>query len=159
MGTYIQDIPEGPLRERHRAEILGNVEKRRDEALTAFSDVTKYMGIIISGGTIAILGFIGSRKAAPIPVWSVYSLLAFVLSILSFSLFLYLHYLLQQNRWNLYADMAHRFFTRDASLEEMIAVPLQLRSRWLYHLLFWVPFALAVLGFFCGAMAAFSLTS
>jgi hypothetical protein len=58
--TYIQDIPEGPNRERLRAEILGNLDKRREDAHNALTEYIKYMGIVLSGGTIAILGFIAS---------------------------------------------------------------------------------------------------
>jgi hypothetical protein len=156
--THIQDIPEDP-RERLRREILANVEGRRVEAQQAFLELVKYVGIILSGGTIAILGFIGSRKDSPIPAIAIASLLSFIASILSFSVFLYLHYLLHQTRWHLYADAAQKFFLRKVSLEEMINLPEQLRSRWLYRLGFFVPLAFAALGFILGAIAAFSLTN
>src|SRR5271166_3269146 len=104
--TYIQNIPECDNRERLRAEIFRNLGQRRDDAQQAFTELCKYMGFILPGGTIAILSFIASRKDSPIPLLSILSLLSFVISILSFSILLYRHYQLQQSRWNLYADAA-----------------------------------------------------
>src|SRR5579884_2926795 len=118
--TFINDIKDDTHRERIRGEILENVESRRQEALQAFDALVKYMGIILSGATIAILSFIGTRKDAPVPVSALLSLCCFSLSLMSFAVLLYYHYLIHQSRWDLYANAAHGFFLRDVSLEEDI---------------------------------------
>jgi hypothetical protein len=47
--TYIQDIPDGPDKERLRAEILRNLDKRKEDAHNALTEYIKYMGIVLSG--------------------------------------------------------------------------------------------------------------
>jgi hypothetical protein len=100
MSTSIQDIPEGEHLERIRREILDNVERRRQEANNALSDLTKYLGIVCSGGTIAILSFIATKKAsgAAVPSFAIVSFLFFALSILSFATLLYRHFQLHSIR-------------------------------------------------------------
>lgn len=151
--TYVQDIPKDQL-ERIRGEILGNVEQRREEAHEAFSDLTKYMGIILSGGAIAILSFIGSRKDQAIPTLAILSFAAFALGILSFAFFLHRHSQLHAARWDFYAVLAQKFFLRDASLNEVLDASTQLQRPWLYRLLFWIPFVCVALGFILGTLAA-----
>jgi hypothetical protein len=153
--TYIQDIPEGEHRERLRREILGIIEGRREESINAFSELCKFSGIVYSGGAIAILSFIASRKDGTIPVLAILSFLFFVLSLLSYSIYLYRHYQLHNARWTYYANIADRFFTRQSTLEEVRGANTELQSSRLFRLLFWVPFTLAALGFACGAAAAF----
>jgi hypothetical protein len=155
--TYIQDIPDD-VRERLREEIFRNLGQRRDDATQAFSEVSKYMGIIISGGTIAILSFIGTRKDTPIPAPAIVSLSFFVFAILSYLCFLYIQYQLYQSRWNAYADVANDFFTRQASLEDIISVGNKLRSRW-PHRLFWIPFIFTALGFLSGIASVLPIPS
>jgi hypothetical protein len=155
--TYIQDIPDGPNRERIRAEILRNLDKRKEDAHNALTEYIKYMGIVLSGGTIAILGFIAARKGSTLPVFAIVSLLCFVLAILTFSVLLYLHYDLLNARWALYAETADNFFTRKASLEDVHRVPRVLQSAGLFSSLFWVPFAFMAFGFLCAVGGAFTL--
>lgn len=152
--TRIADIPQGKNRERLRQEILDNVEARRGEARDAFDALTKYVGVVYSGGAIAILSFIAARKDSHIPDAAIWSFLCFAGSILSFAVFLYRHYQLHTARWNLYADTAHNFFVRDASVEDLLECARLLQSRWLYVLLFWLPFSLATAGFVLGGIAA-----
>jgi hypothetical protein len=136
--TYINDIPEGEHRERLRAEIFRNLRHRREEALGAFDGLCKYMGIVLSGGAIAVLSFIGARKDH-IPMWSFLSFFCFAISILSFVFFLHRHYQLTQSRWNLYADAADKFFHRELSFEQLSSHHELLRSKWLYRFLFYIP--------------------
>jgi glucan phosphoethanolaminetransferase (alkaline phosphatase superfamily) len=154
--TYIQDVADGDSEhlERLRREILGNVESRRQEANNAFSEMCKFCGIVYSGGTIAILSFIGSRKEGKVPTSAVVSFSFFVVCLLSFAVFLFCHSQLHAARWEHYADVAHKFFTRQSSLEDVIKAGTELQSTWLYQLLFWVPFTFVVLGFVFGGVAA-----
>jgi hypothetical protein len=157
--THIGDISEVEHRERIRREILDNVERRREEGNAAFTELCKISGIIYSGGTIAILSFIASRKAGMVPDYAIVSFILFALSLLSFAILLYRHYQLHAARAALYADTAHRFFFSEATLEDLIAVQDKLQSKWLYRLAFWVPFTLAALGFCFGAAAALTVYS
>jgi glucan phosphoethanolaminetransferase (alkaline phosphatase superfamily) len=152
--TKIGDIPSGELRERHRREILGIVEARRRETNEALSELSKISSVIYSGGTIAILSFIASRKEGAVPSYAIISFIFFILSLLSFALFLYLHYQLHAARSAHYADSAHRFFFSELTLEELIEMQSELQSAWLYRLVFWVPFSFATLGFCFGVAAA-----
>jgi hypothetical protein len=158
--TYIQDVPDGDREhlERLRQEILGNVESRRQEANSAFAEMCRFCGIVYSGGTIAILSFIASRKESMVPAVAIVSFALFVVSLLSFAVFLFFHSQLHTARWEHYADVAHRFFTRQSSLEDVIAASTELQSTWLYQLLFWVPFTFAALGFVCGGVGALSIS-
>lgn len=152
--TNIGDIPVGELRERFRREILENVETRRKEANDAFSELCKISGVVYSGGTIAILSFIASRKEGTVPSYAIISFVFFIFSLLSFTLFLYLHYQLHAARAAHYANSAHRFFFSEITLEDLIDVQSELQSGRLYRLAFWVPFSLATLGFCFGTAAA-----
>jgi len=152
--TNIGDIPVGELRERFRREILENVETRRKEANEAFSELCKISSVIYSGGTIAVLSFIASRKEGAVPSYAIISFAFFILSLLSFALFLYLHYQLHAARAAHYANSAHRFFLSKMTLEELIDVQGQLQSKRLYRLAFWVPFSFATFGFCFGTAAA-----
>jgi len=153
--TYIQDVTGGDKEhaERIRREILENVESRRQEANSALSELFKFSGLIYSGGAIAILGFM-ARKQGEIPKLAVLSFAFFALCLLSFAVFLYLHYRLHSARSAYYAEVAHGFFTRQNTLQDVLNASTKLQSAWLYRLLFWVPFTLAALGFVCGAAAA-----
>ena len=108
--THVGDIPVGEVRERFRRGILGNVETRRREGNEAFSELCKISSVIYSGGTIAILNFIASRKEGTVSSYAIVSFVFFILSLLSFALFLYLHYQLHAARAAHYAKSAHRFF-------------------------------------------------
>lgn len=154
--TYIQDIPAEP-RERLRSEILDNVEYRRKESNQWFDSLTKYVAIVYSGGTIAILSFIASRKDGQVPDTAIVSLALLIASVLSLAVLLYLHYQLHAARYADYGRIADDFFTRQASIEDILNAGQMHQTRWLYKLLFWIPFGLAVFGFAFGVAAAFSL--
>jgi hypothetical protein len=134
--TKIGDIPGGDLRERFRREILGNVETRRKEANEAFSELCKISGLIYSGGTIAILSFIASRKENAVSSYAIASFVCCILSLLSFALFNVPDYQLH------------------AARSALIDLQSRLQSKWLYWLAFWVPFSFATLAFCFGAAAA-----
>jgi hypothetical protein len=153
--TYISEVGKNPENlERLRGEILENIESRREESGSAFSEFSKFSGIVYSGGTIAILSYIASRKDTTVPLLAIASFGCFSISLLSFSLLLYKHFQLQSSRWNLYAEIAHRFFTRKATLEDLISASEELQTTWLYRLMFWLPFSLAAAGFSLGVCAA-----
>ena len=151
--TFINDAPDD-VRERLRGEILANVETRQEEARQAFSFLVNFMGIVLSGAMIAILGFLGTKSPNQVPVLGVLSFLSFGVSLLSFAVFLYLHYQLHVARWNYYAEVADGSFQRRNSLEDVLEAMKQLRALWLFRLMFWVPFSFAVLGFVMAAAAA-----
>jgi hypothetical protein len=153
--TYISEVAKNPENlERLRREILENIESRREESDSAFTEFAKFSGIVYSGGAIAILSFIASRKDNSVPLVAIVSLGCFAISLLSFSMILYKHYQLQVNRWSYYAEIAHRFFTRQSTLEDVITAGEELQAKWLYRLMFWIPFSFAALGFGFGAFAA-----
>jgi hypothetical protein len=148
---FINDIPEGPHRERLRGEILGIVEQRREEALGALSTLTTHLSLIYSGGWIAILGYIATIKdKSPLAITAL-GLMS--LCLLSYSIFLYKHYQLHIARWNHFADLSQKFFTRGTSLQQILSAISDLQSKWLYRLMFWIPFGLAFSAFVCGVMA------
>ena len=65
--TYISEVSEDRENlERLRREILQNVESRREDSNNAFSEFIKFSGIVYSGGAIAVLSFIASRKENPV---------------------------------------------------------------------------------------------
>jgi glucan phosphoethanolaminetransferase (alkaline phosphatase superfamily) len=115
--TKIGDIPVGELRERFRREIPGNVETRRKESNEAFSELCKISSLIYPGGTIAVLSFIASRKEGAVPSYAIISFAFFILSLLSFALFLYLHYQLHAARSSRYSNSAHKFFFSESRLK------------------------------------------
>ncbi len=153
--TYISKVATNPENlERLRREILENIESRREQADSAFTEFSKFSGIVYSGGTIAILSYIASRKDNAVPWLAIASFGCFAISLLSFTMLLYRHYQLQARRWSYYAEIARRFFTRQGTFEDVISAGEELQTTWLYRLMFWIPFSLAALGFSLAVCAA-----
>lgn len=136
--TYIDETSEEdrPHLERLRREILGIVNSRAAQETGALNRLVSYMGIVCSGGTIAILGFAGQQFRTGISWFTIASLILFVSALLSFALSLYLQFQLHSRRWSLMAQIAEQFFTREASLGEVIEANSMLTSRWTYRRLF-----------------------
>lgn len=149
---FINDA-DAETRERLRREILGGVESRREEAHKSFSFLINFMGLVLSGATIAVLSFLAQRATSTIPPLGVASFIVFATALLSFAVFLHWHYTLHNARWNHYAEVAQGWFLRKNSMEDLLEAQTALQSKWLFRLIFWVPFSLAVLGFLLGAAA------
>ena len=153
--TYINDIPEGEVRERLRAEVLGNVEHRSEESLQWQTESLRFVGLVTSGATVAVLGFIASRgDLAPEP-WSALSLGLLIASLLAHAYGLYSLAQLHALRWSDFAEKAQEFFQRERSLEEVLNATRDQQSALHYRLLFYVPFFLLLAGLALGATAAF----
>jgi len=74
------------------------------------------------------------------------ALVFFVFSIISFALLLRRHYQLMVTRDNHYAELADKFFRREADIEDLLTAQQEHQSIWLFRLLFWLPFASFVVG-------------
>ena len=156
---YIRDMQEKPEeRERIRREIHNNVEIRRQESHTALQYLISFSGIIYSGSVIAILGYIGSYASKDtMPNWVILALPFFIFSLMSFSFMLHWHAQLYAKRSNHFSQVAQKFFLNEASLQDVIECMGQLTSKWLFRLLFWIPFVSALLGFACIVAAILNL--
>ncbi|PTW47642.1 hypothetical protein C8J25_103363 [Sphingomonas faeni] len=153
--VYINEIKdeEKIALERIRGEILGIIGKRSEQETNALNRLVTFMGIISSGSTIAILGFIGQQSKTGIPAFALLAFAAFASSLLSFAYFLYSQFQLHSARWALYANTAEAFFTRGAELEDVVEAGSALTSKWTYRRLFWIPFLLLGLGFILSGSA------
>ncbi|TPK42645.1 MULTISPECIES: hypothetical protein [unclassified Mesorhizobium] len=158
-GRYINEIVEHPAFERIRGEILNNVETRAKEAQAAFNGLMTFCGVIYTGGTIAVLGFVGGRISAGVPYLAIASLGLFVCALLSFAILYQRHSQLMAGRHHHYAMTANAFFGRKATLEEVLAAGHAGQAKYLYRAIFWVPLALASAGFICGGLGVLGLGS
>lgn len=150
----INDIVDHPHFERIRGEILSNINYRSKEAQQAFTGLMTFCGVIYTGGTIAILSFIGTRSSSGVSYLALASFGCFVAALLSFAIFYQRYSQLASKRHEHYTTVAQAFFTRNASLESVLAAGSYGQSRWLFRLIFWVPLAFAASGFILGALGA-----
>jgi hypothetical protein len=120
----------------------------------ALATLINYLGIVCSGGTISVLSYIAATKEQGISTLAIISFISFVLSLLSLAIFLNLHFVIHSKRREHFADVAQKFFMREKTLEEVMQAYGEIRTTWLYRLLFWIPFLFAATGFTFGALAA-----
>ena len=111
-----------------------------------------FCGIIYTGGTIALLGYMGSKAATGVPLLSVVAFSLFVIALLSFAIFYQKHSQLMAARNYHYAATAHKFFTRAASFTDLIEAGQVLTAKRLYKVIFWVPLTLMCCGFVFGIL-------
>lgn len=154
--TNIKDIPEGP-RERLRGEILSGVERRINETDDAFRKLTTFMGIVVSGSLIAILGLIGQQLEDGVPLSSMAAFASLSCALLTFGFFQYRQFRLLNARAHEYSAAAQKFFTRKAELEDVLELASRsVDSTWNSRLIFWVPSVLVCMGFVAAGFSAFS---
>jgi hypothetical protein len=156
-GQPIDQIVEHPSFERIRTEILHNVQSRADESSQAFTGLMSFCGIVYTGATIAILGYMGARASVGVPYLSVLSFVFFALALIVFAILYQQHSQLHAARHAYYANVAQEFFLRGATLEEVLAAGRHLQSRWLYWAIFWIPLSLAVCGFVLGSLGVLGI--
>jgi hypothetical protein len=65
-GQRIDQIVDHPSFERIRTEILRNVEHRAQESSQAFYGLMTFCGIVYTGATVAVLGYMGGRAGLAI---------------------------------------------------------------------------------------------
>lgn len=156
-GQRIDEIVGHPSFERIRTEILQNVEHRAQESAQAFSGLMTFCGIIYTGATVAILGYIGGRSSAGVPYLAILSFVFFAAALVAFAILYQQHSQLHAIRYAYYANVAQRFFLRDATLEQVLEAAHHFQSRWLYWAIFWVPLSLAICGFILGALGVLGI--
>jgi hypothetical protein len=151
-GQRIDEIVDHPSFERIRSEILGNVERRAQESAQAFNGLMTFCGIIYTGATVAILGYMGGRASVGVPYLSILSFGFFAFALVVFAILYQWHSQLHAARYAFYARIAEEFFLRRSTLEELLEAGHKFQSRWLYWAIFWAPLVLAVCGFISGAL-------
>lgn len=145
--------------ERLRGEILKNVDSRNDQETAAINRLVTYMGIVCSGSTIAILGYISQQLKSGVPLLSILALGSFVAAAMSLAACLYWQFQIHSKRWAVLANISQAFFTREADFEDVLEGMTLLQSKWPYRILFWAPFTLLTIGFVLSATSIMQSSS
>ena len=156
---YIDEIVGHPHFERIRAEILGNVDRRLRESHEAFTGLATFSGILYSGGVVASLGFIGSQIGAGLTCFAIASFVLMSSALCVFAICYHQYSQLMAARSWEYSSVAHDFFTRQATIEDVINAGSGGEAPRLFKVIFWVPFLLAVASITCGALGLLLLES
>jgi hypothetical protein len=116
-----------------------------------------FCGIIYTGATVAILGYMGGRASVGVPYLSILSFVFFAMALVVFAILYQQHSQLHAARHAHYANVAQAFFLRGATLEQVLEAARHLQSRWLYWTIFWAPLSLAICGFILGALGVLGI--
>lgn len=156
-GQFINEIVDHPSFERIRGEILSNVDHRLRVSHEAFTSLATFSGLLYSGGVVAALTFIGSELERGLSYFAVAAFVLIAAALCVFAVCFQRYSQLMSGRAYTYAVTAQNFFMRRATLEEVLSAGAGGEARWLFKVIFWAPFLLAVASMACAVLALLSI--